>query len=217
MNDLLFPRTSLTSSVHALRKDLLSEGGPRISTMRNYRFAILPYDPRKEFELRNHIRKLSDELKSMGWNVLSISLKRILMSRLKSEDSRVIESFMRREHKLYQNDPNRALSYLKDKIMPYIEEPDGVASAVVKLIGEFADRYSVEKEKTLIFVGRAGALYPFFRSSSLLKHIDGKTRNIPVVLLYPGERRDLTALSFMGELPADRDYRPRIYDDNIHE
>jgi len=38
-----------------------------------------------------------------------------------------------------------------------------------------------------------------------------QTRNIPVVLLYPGERKDTTALSFMGELDADRDYRPRIY------
>ena len=62
-----------------------------------------------------------------------------------------------------------------------------------------------------MLIGRAGALYPFFRSSALLKHIDGKTRNIPVVLLYPGERKDTTALSFMGELAADRDYRPRIY------
>jgi hypothetical protein len=66
-------------------------------------------------------------------------------------------------------------------------------------------------DRTLVLVGRSGALYPFFRTSALLKHIDGKTRNIPVVLLYPGERRDVTELSFMGELQPDRDYRPRIY------
>ena len=47
--------------------------------------------------------------------------------------------------------------------------------------------------------------------SALLKHIDGHTNNIPVVLLYPGLRLGMTALSFMGELPADTDYRPRIY------
>jgi hypothetical protein len=35
--------------------------------------------------------------------------------------------------------------------------------------------------------------------------------DVPVVLLYPGKRRDLSALSFMGELQPDRDYRPRIY------
>jgi len=41
--------------------------------------------------------------------------------------------------------------------------------------------------------------------------IDGHTGDTPVVLLYPGVRRDLSALSFMGELDPDRDYRPRIY------
>jgi hypothetical protein len=50
-----------------------------------------------------------------------------------------------------------------------------------------------------------------FRTSSLLKHIDGRTRNVPVVLLYPGERRGPTGLSFMGVVNADSDYRPRIY------
>jgi hypothetical protein len=33
----------------------------------------------------------------------------------------------------------------------------------------------------------------------------------PVVLLYPGERRGTTGLSFMGMLNSDNDYRPRIY------
>ena len=74
MTESLFEMSSLASAVHALRNDLLAEGGPQISTMRNYRFAILPYDPRKEFELRALIRRLSDELKSQGWNVLTISL-----------------------------------------------------------------------------------------------------------------------------------------------
>jgi hypothetical protein len=45
----------------------------------------------------------------------------------------------------------------------------------------------------------------------LLKHLDGKTRNVPVVLLYPGERRGDTGLSFMGKINPDSDYRPRIY------
>ena len=76
---------------------------------------------------------------------------------------------------------------------------------------EFTPLHKLWVLRTLVLLGRAGALYPFFRSSALLKHIDGKTRNIPVVLLYPGERRDTTALSFMGELIPDRDYRPRIY------
>ncbi len=206
----LFENASLDSAVKALRDHLLDEGGPKISTMRNYRFAILLYDPRQEFTLRSRIRWLTDDLKGQGWNVLAISLQRLLLDRLKVEQ-RVLDSIICTERRLYARDPDRALSHLKDKIALSIEGPDGIAKDVIALIDKFAHEHPGETNRTLIFLGRAGALYPFFRSSALLKHIDGKTRNLPVVLLYPGERRDLNALSFMAELPTDRDYRPRIY------
>lgn len=199
------------SAVQALRSDLLDEGGPKISTMRNYRFAILLYDPREEFKLRTQIRVLTDDLKGQGWNVLAISLQRLFLDRLKREEPRVLESIIRTEHRLYAKDPNRALNHLKDKIALYIEGAEGIAKDVIALIDDFSDKHPGEINRTLIFLGRAGGLYPFFRSSALLKHIDGKTSNLPVVLLYPGEQRDLNALSFMDELPSDRDYRPRIY------
>lgn len=41
----LFQQGALEEAVAALRRDLLAENGPQISTMRNYRFAILPYRP----------------------------------------------------------------------------------------------------------------------------------------------------------------------------
>jgi Domain of unknown function (DUF1788) len=211
MTSPLFDNASLDNALAALRNDLLDEGGPKISTMRNYRFAILHYNPRDEFKLRDRIRRLTDDLKSQGWNVLTISLHQLFLNRLKPEEPRVLQSITRTEHRLYAKDPDRALNHLKDKIALYVEGADGIAKDVINIISEFADNYPGETNRTLIFLGRAGALYPFFRSSALLKHIDGKTRNLPVVLLYPGERRDLNALSFMGELPSDRDYRPRIY------
>ncbi len=211
MTNAPFDKTPLAEAVNALRKDLLAEGGPRISTMRNYRFAILPYDPRREFETRRRIRQLCDELKGEGWRVVSISLKGILLDLLKAEEPRVIESVIARERRLYAKDPGRALRHLKDKLTLIIEEPNGVAGEVIKRIDAGAEGRADQKDRTLILIDRAGALYPFFHTSALLKYIDGKTSNFPVALLYPGERRDLSALSFMGELPADRDYRPRIY------
>ena len=137
--------------------------------MRNYRFAILPYDPRKEFELRALIRRLSDELKSKGWNVLTISLQRLLLDRLKAEDPRVIDSIIRTEHRLFTRNPERGLNYLQDKIAPYIEGQEGIASDVIRLIAAFADEHLDDTDRTLILLGRTGALYPFFRSSALLK------------------------------------------------
>jgi hypothetical protein len=207
----LFDKTSLDQKIEALKKDLLAEDGPQISTMRNYRFAILPYDPEEEFKLRVAIRHLSDDLKSSGWQVLSISLQGLLLHRLKQEDQPLQQRIMETERRLYTKNPDRALTHLKDKISPHIEGLEGVAKDVIALIDDFVENHPDEVNQTVIFIGRTGALYPFFRSSSLLKHLDGKTRNLPVILLYPGKREGMSALSFMGEMPADRDYRPRIY------
>ncbi|MBR8839458.1 MAG: DUF1788 domain-containing protein [Stigonema ocellatum SAG 48.90 = DSM 106950] len=211
MTGNLFENASLDNAIASLKNDLLDPTGPKISTMRNYRFAILHYDPRQEFKLRDRIRRLTDDLKSQGWNVLLISLHRLFLDRLKREEPRILDSLISTEQRLYKKDPDRALNHLRDKIALYIEGSDGIAQDVITLINEFTNQHPVQSDRTLIFLGRAGSLYPFFRSSALLKHIDGKTNNLPVVLLYPGERQDLNALSFMGELPSDRDYRPRIY------
>lgn len=208
MTEPLFNQGSLEEAVAALRHDIL---GGHISTIRNYNFAILPYRPKDEFKLRQLIRGLTDQLKAEGWSVLPVSLQKILMARIHGTGDANIASLIEREKRLFDKDPDRALAHLREKIAPHIEGPDGIAADVARLINQFADDNPQNLDRTLVLIGRAGSLYPFFRSSALLKHIDGKTRNLPVVLLYPGERRDTTALSFMGELPADRDYRPRIY------
>jgi len=207
----LFQHESLDEAVAALEHDLLAEGGPHISTMRNYRFAILPYRPKDEFKLRQLIRRLTDKLGAEGWGVLPISLQKLLLDRIRATGEANVAALVTREKRLHDKDPERALAHLRDKIAPHIEGPEGIAADVARLIADFAEQHPDRADRTLVLLGRAGALYPFFRSSALLKHIDGKTRNIPVVLLYPGERKDTTALSFMGELAADRDYRPRIY------
>jgi Domain of unknown function (DUF1788) len=208
---LAFEQGPLEEAVAALRTDLLADSGPQISTMRNYRFAILPYHPKDEFKLRQLMRRLTDDLRAEGWSVLPVSLQKLLLERIRATGDENIESLITREKRLFEKDPGRALAHLKDKIAPHIEGAEGLAADVARLINAFADENPDRADRTLVLIGRAGALYPFFRSSALLKHIDGKTRNIPVVLLYPGERKDTTALSFMGELDADRDYRPRIY------
>jgi hypothetical protein len=206
-----FQQGSLEEAVAALRQDLLADNGPQISTMRNYRFAILPYRPKDEFKVRQLMRRLTDELRAEGWAVLPISLQKVVLDRIRATGAENVDALITREKRLFANDPERALAHLRDKIGPHIEGPDGIAADVAKLIHTFAEANPNGADRALVLIGRAGSLYPFFRSSGLLKHIDGKTKNIPVVLLYPGERKDTTALSFMGELDADRDYRPRIY------
>jgi len=217
MNELpLTPHAkSPRPALDALRKDLIHEDGPRISTMRNYRFALVQYDPEVEFELRQEVQRLTSDLVAAGWTVLPISLQRLLHDRIRAQGPELAARVIRMEKRLAQSaQPTanaKALKHLEDRLAPLIEGPDGLAADCARIITDYITRHPEKTDRTLALIGRAGALYPFFRSSALLRHLDGKTMNVPVVLLYPGVRHGPTALSFMGELPVDSDYRPRIY------
>ncbi|TWT52019.1 DUF1788 domain-containing protein [Allorhodopirellula solitaria] len=207
----LFEQSSLTDVMADLKSDLIQKDGPRISTMRNYRFAIVCYDPADEFQLRREVVRLNDDLRDHGWCVLSINLQKLLLDRIAAQGEEWSDAMMRMETALQKVDPERGLQYLKDQVGPLIEGPEGIAADCSRIIDEFIKENPEKKDRTVAMIGRAGALYPFYRSSALLKHLDGHTQNIPVVLLYPGVRNGPTGLSFMGVISADSDYRPRIY------
>ncbi len=211
MSSSLFDLSPLQQAIADLRSDLIDNEGPRISTMRNYRFAILQYQPEEEFKLRRHLQQLGSDLMANGWMVLTIDLQQLLLDRLQAQGDRWIEKVVEMERSTTKNSPERGLNYLKDKIGPLIEGPGGLAADCSRIICEYADVNPDRVDRTVALIGRTGSLYPFYRSSAILRHLDGHTRNVPVVLLYPGERRGSTGLSFMGVLNADNDYRPRIY------
>ena len=219
--DMTF-RVDVDGAIAALKRDLLGDGGPQISTIRSYNFAILPYPPELEFKVRAKIHSLTSELVEAGWQVKSIALQKLLLDRMRAEGPEFIETLVATEKRLHakaaalsgnaaEPEPEEALAYLKGHIGELIEGPKGIAADVIREIEAFCDEHRDHDDRTVVFVGRAGAMYPFFRTSALLRHLDGHTRNVPVVLLYPGARTDVTALSFMGVVEPDRDYRPRIY------
>lgn len=212
MNTFQHP-TPMQLAIEALRRDLLRDDGPQISTVRNYNFAILPYEPDDEFALRTAIQRLCEELRDAGWNTGIIALHALLMARLRAEGPEFVDTMIQREKRLAKNatDPWRGLRTLKERVVSIIEGPDGLAQDVITEVHRILKEHPERADRTVIFLGRAGALYPFFRTSALLKHVAGHTNNVPVVLLYPGKVVGETGLSFMGLLPADRDYRPRIY------
>ena len=203
--------TEIEKAVDALRKDLLRDDGPQISTVRNYNFAILPYAPEDELALRRAVHELSGQLRDGGWTTGTVVLHSLLLARLRAQGADFIESLVRREKSLAgAADPTRGMRLLKERIVTLLEGPEGLAADVIQAVERILGE-SANPSRTVIFLGRAGALYPFFRTSALLKHVAGHTRNVPVVLLYPGRIIGESGLSFMGVLPADRDYRPRIY------
>jgi hypothetical protein len=64
--------------------------------------------------------------------------------------------------------------------------------------------------KDIVFITRAGALFPFYRTHALLEQMKGKV-TVPSILLYPGELDGAAELRFMGVLDADSNYRPKIF------
>jgi hypothetical protein len=201
----------LSGSFAALRRDLLLEGGPQISTMGNYRFALLHYAPQAEFSLRNHVFTLTGELREQGWSVLSVALGPLMLARLRGSGEGTLQRLIEGERRLYAGAPERALHQLEQRLDRLLNQEDGLVNDVAAAIDAFARDEALDPQRTLIWLGRCGGLYPFVRTAALLKRLDGRTHRLPVVLLYPGHRQGRAGLSFLGELPADQDYRPRIY------
>ena len=204
--------SKVREAIDALRKDLDErDGGPRISTMRNYRFAIVQYSPEHEYAMRAEVQRLVSELEAKGWFVLTIDLQKLLLDRIRSQPGDWSEKVIAMEQRMAERQLDRGLNYLKSKLLPLVEGPEGLAGDCRRLIQDFVQKHPDKADQTLVLIGRAGGLYPFFRSSALLRHLDGQTGNVPVVLLYPGTKQGPTSLSFMGLLTPDSDYRPRIY------
>jgi hypothetical protein len=67
-----------------------------------------------------------------------------------------------------------------------------------------------DPKRDIVFITRAGALFPFYRTSSLLEQLKGKV-HVPSVLFYPGELDGAAGLRFMGVLDAEHNYRPKIF------
>ena len=203
---------SLERRIDILKKDLLNLAGPCISTNRNYPFALFQYPPNEEFKMRTQLIELLDALRGKGWTILNVDLFSALIEYLNTqEDGELIEALIEEEklqYKASQKDHTMPLNVLQNALDVYFKNPEEYSKVVYDKIMEKAEHSDVNK--TVIFLSRIGGLYPFYRTSSLLRYLDKGIR-VPTIVLYPGERTEQHFLSFMGEMDADRDYRPRIY------
>lgn len=203
---------SLENRIEALKKDLLNPAGPCISTNRNYPFALFQYPPHEEFKMRATLLELLDTLRSKAWTILNVDLLATFIEYLEQqEEGELIEALIQEEKLQYtasRKNHKMPLSVLQNSLDVFLKNPEAYSKAVFdKIIEKTAHR---DAAKTVVFLSRIGGLYPFYRSSSLLRHLD-KGIIVPTIVLYPGERTEQNYLSFMGEMGADRDYRPRIY------
>jgi hypothetical protein len=185
-----------------LTRDLepvLREADPRarISAYHNMPYAIFHYPPGEEIPLRSELALLTTRLEQIGKHVTSISLAECLADALAAEGLTT--------ERIASAEKRTGTEKMVDTIHMVISRRRPLDDLVAARIPQDAD-----PARDIVFIVRAGSLFPFYRTSSLLEQLKGKLE-VPAVLFYPGELDGVAGLKFMGVLEAEHNYRPKIF------
>ena len=185
-----------------LKRDLepvLSEADPRpkISAYHNMPYAIFCYPPDAEFALRGEVRLLRTRLEQSGKRITNISLASCLYTAMQREGLTV--------ERIEMAEKRTGTHKMADTIHKVLSDRQPLDALVVEQLPEGADPLV-----DIVFITRAGAIFPFYRTSSLLEQLQGRV-HVPAVLYYPGELDGAAGLRFMGVLDAEHNYRPKIF------
>ena len=170
---------------------------PKISAYHNMPYAIFRYSPEDEFALRGEVTMLHTRLEQAGKRVTVISLATCLEMALEREGITSDEIKMAEE--------TTGTASMVDTIHKVLSECQPLDDLVAEQLPDNADPLV-----DVVFITRAGALFPLYRTSSLLEQLKGKVE-VPAILFYPGELDGPAGLRFMGVLDAEHNYRPKIF------
>ncbi len=169
----------------------------RISAYHNMPYAIFHYPPEEEIPLRAELAMLTTRLEQIGKRVTTISLAECLADALAAEGLTTA--------RIANAERRTGTEKMTDTIHKVISERRPLDDLVAARMPQEADPL-----RDVVFIVRAGSLFPFYRTSSLLEQLKGKL-DVPAVLFYPGELDGVAGLKFMGVLDADHNYRPKIF------
>lgn len=170
---------------------------PKLSAYHDMPYAIFQYPPEAEFELRHEVALLGTRLEHAGKRVTRISLAERLAEALGTEGLTA--------ERLAQAEASVGLQKTIETVHEVISSYRPLDDLVAKRMPDDPDPL-----RDVILILRAGALFPFYRTSALLDHLQGKI-TVPGVLFYPGELEGPAGLRFMGVLDPEHSYRPRIF------
>ena len=170
---------------------------PQISAYHDMPYAIFRYLPEHEFDVRREVAMLRTRLEQAGKRVTVISLAQCLQDAFDRE--RLTPARIKMAEK-------------RTGTKKMVETVHGILSSRQPLDDLVAARMpeGADPKRDVVFITRAGALFPFYRTSSLLEQLKGKV-SVPSVLFYPGELDGAAGLRFMGVLDAEHNYRPKIF------
>jgi len=190
---------SLEERIELLENDLKSSP-PRISVYNDLPFAILRYDPEKEWQLRREVRRLATRLNNAGKEVRIISLAELLWEVIEVTEG--IEAIIELEKQ-------RGFEAAQEQVTIYLSDRDWrpLPDALYDRLG------SLDPDKNVVFLVRAAAMAPaIYHMSRLLDEMQGRTY-VPTILFYPGTLEGTTGLRFMAlkDREALGNYRVKIY------
>lgn len=162
-------------------------------------FGVLVYDPSEEFLLRTAVTSLQARLSGTR-TVKTVSLAELLGQAL--EEQLAKERLTRKE--LFAIETAQGFGDTASQITALLDRE----SSLVTLIAAAAE--GLDDRRDVLFLVRAGILYPFYRVSPILESLSRHTR-VPTVLCYPGRREGQTGLHFLNHQDALRGYRQRIF------
>ena len=174
---------------------ILGERDPRerLSAYHDMPYALFRYAAEDEFELRKQVRMLETRLTQAGKRIHRVSLAECLEQAMVAQ--RPLPDWFEAER--------------EQGVETIVETVHAVlASALVELV---AAKLPAEPDPTrdIVFILRAGVLFPVYRTFSLLEQLKGRVF-APTILFYPGDL-DGGGLRFMGVLDAEHNYRPKIF------
>jgi Domain of unknown function (DUF1788) len=184
-----------------LRTDLepiLAARDPRekISAYHDMPYALFRYDAEEEFELRKQVTFLETRLHQGGKKPTRISLSECLHEAMISE--RPLAEWYASEEEM--------------GVEAVVETVHAILSANNRLVELVAAQLPREPDplRDVVLITRTGALFPMYRTFSLLEQLKGRVL-VPTVLFYPGSLDGAAGLRFMGVLDAEHNYRPKIF------
>jgi hypothetical protein len=187
---------------HRLKQNLepileLPEPQQRISAYHDMPYALFRYDPEDEFLLRQQVTLLETRLSQKGKRIRRISLAQCLDAAMRLQ--RPLAEWFDVEREL-------GTGTVVETVHAVLSEGDAtLVDIVASQLPE--DMFPLHD---IVFILRTGALFPVYRTFSLLEQLKGRV-HVPTILFYPGDLDGAAGLRFMGVLDAEHNYRPKIF------
>jgi hypothetical protein len=182
-----------------LEPDLsLEDPSPKISAYHDMPYALFHYPPESEFDIRKAISLLVTRLENNGKRVTIISLSDCFSEAIDTDGDYSLE-------KLKDLETTSGCDSLTDEMSELLNEDARLVDLVISRLPA-----TLDPKRDIVFLSRAGSLFPIYRTSALLEHLKGEIQ-VPTVLFYPGRLQGPTGLSFMGLFDPEPNYRPKIY------